>query len=70
MRKISSIFGNKNGMSFFPSSPCNEEMAAIILTRWAKRRLPFVREARILKQEQLVLEEAQYQEAMKRQEAA
>jgi hypothetical protein len=52
MRKISAIFKNSKGSaSISTNSPNSEAMAAIILTRWAKRRLNVIREVNILKHE-------------------
>jgi hypothetical protein len=50
MRKIAAIFRGKGG-TVRTESPNSPEMSAIILTRWAKRRLPFLREANTLKLE-------------------
>ena len=43
MRQIASIFGNKMNGTITTISPNSPEMAAIILTRWAKRRLGYIK---------------------------
>ena len=68
MLKISKIFGGGCGAASFSIDKCSPEMAAIILTRWAKRRLPFVREARIIELAQAADEQAKYQELLRLQD--
>ena len=62
MRKVAAIFGGKGG-TVSTKAANSPEMDAIILTRWAKRRLPALRAARLIKLEQIKLEEDQKEEA-------
>lgn len=50
MRQIANIFGGmKNGGTITTNSPNSPEMAGIILTRWAKRRLAYMKEKQLAK---------------------
>ena len=69
MRQVAAIFGGKGG-TVKTNAQNSPEMDAIILTRWAKRRLPALRAARELRLDQIQLEEAQketHQEESKKQ---
>jgi hypothetical protein len=48
MRQVAAIFGGKGG-TVKTNAQNSPEMDAIILTRWAKRRLPALRAARELR---------------------
>jgi len=50
MRKVAAIFGGKGG-TVSTTAANSPEMDAIILTRWAKRRLPALRAARLIELE-------------------
>ena len=46
MKKISAIFAKKDANGALSFGPYTEEMAAAMITRWAKRRLEHMRHLR------------------------